>query len=106
MPRAAIAEDRDSLYALSWSYAQDGKLAVDVATGILADANPVAEALLGYSRAELTEMHITNLHPEAERERVEAEFRKGLGTRPRIRAFTSSVRKAGVCRWRSGRRNR
>jgi len=65
-----------SLYELSWTYAQDGKLAVDAATGIVVDANPAAEALMGYSRAELIGMHITMLHPEAERERVQDELRK------------------------------
>ncbi|HMD75867.1 MAG TPA: PAS domain S-box protein [Terracidiphilus sp.] len=65
-----------SLYELSWTYAQDGKCAVDGATGIVVDANPAAEALMGYSRAELIGMHITMLHPEAERERVQDELRK------------------------------
>ena len=74
-----IAEVRESLYALSWSYAQDGKLAVDTRTAIVVDANPAAEALTGYTRDELIGMHITLLHPEAERERVEADFRKTAG---------------------------
>jgi PAS domain S-box-containing protein len=65
-----------SLYELSWTYAQDGKCAVDASTGIVVDANPAAEALMGYSRAELIGMPITMLHPEAERERVQDEFRK------------------------------
>jgi PAS domain S-box-containing protein/putative nucleotidyltransferase with HDIG domain len=67
-----------SLHELSWTYAQDGKVAVDAATGILVDANPAAEALMGYSHAELIGMQVTMLHPEAEREQVEAEFRKPL----------------------------
>jgi len=74
-----VAEVRESLYALSWSYAQDGKLAVNTETAIVVDANPAAEALSGYTRDELIGMHITMLHPEAERERVEAEFRKAAG---------------------------
>jgi PAS domain S-box-containing protein len=69
------AAELQGLYELGWTYARDGKLAVDAATGILVDANPAAEALMGYSRAELIGMHITMLHPEAERELVEAEFR-------------------------------
>ena len=76
MTHVPLAEDRDSLYALSWSYAQDGKIAVDSGTGIVVDANPAAERLMGYSRVELIGMHITKLHPEEERERVEAEFAK------------------------------
>jgi len=74
MAYAPLAKDHESLYALSWSYAQDGKLAVDAATGIVVDANPKAEALMGYSREELIGMHIAMLHPEAERARAEAEF--------------------------------
>jgi PAS domain S-box-containing protein len=76
MSCAPGAEDRESLYTLSWSYAQDGKLAVDADTGIVSDANPKAEALTGYSRAELIGMHIAMLHPEGERARVEAEFQR------------------------------
>ena len=65
-----------SLYALSWSYAQDGKLAVDTVTGIVVDANPAFESLMGRTRDELIGMHVTMLHPENERERVKVEFRK------------------------------
>jgi PAS domain S-box-containing protein len=71
-----LAEGQDSLYSLSWSYAQDARLAVDACTGIVVDANPAAEALMGYSRNEIIGMHVTMLHPEAERERVRVEFRK------------------------------
>jgi len=77
--RAPLAEDRESLYTLSWSYAQDGKLAVDTDTGLVVDANPAAEALMGYSRDELIGMHITMLHPLSEREQVTAEFKKKTG---------------------------
>ena len=63
-----------SLYGLSWNYSQDGELAVNAATGIVIDANPAAEALTGYSRKELIGLHASMLHPEAERERVTAEF--------------------------------
>jgi PAS domain S-box-containing protein len=76
MTLAPLAKSRQGLYALSWTYAQDGKCAIDAATGIVVDANPAAEALMGYSREELIGMHITMLHPEAERKRVEGEFRK------------------------------
>jgi len=69
-----LAEDHDSLYALSWYYAQDGRIAVDTDNGIVLDANPAAEALLGYSRAELIGKHFTELHPEEEHDRVKAEF--------------------------------
>jgi len=72
------ADDRQSLYALSWTYAQDGKLALDASTGIVTDANPAAESLMGYSREELIGKHVTMLYPEAERERVKIEFRRAV----------------------------
>ena len=65
-----------SLYELSWTYAQDGKIAIDAGAGTILDANPAMEALMGYSRAELIGMQVTMLHPEAERERVKVEIRK------------------------------
>ena len=68
------AAELQSLYALNWVYGQDGKLAIDASTGVVVDANPAAEALMGYSRAELMGMQITMLHPEGEREQVKAEF--------------------------------
>ena len=74
--RAHTINGPRSLYALSWSYAQDGKLAVDAISGIVVDANPAFEALVGRSREELIGMHITMLHPENERKRVKAEFKK------------------------------
>ena len=64
-----------NLHELSWNYAQDGKVAVDAATGTILHANPAMETLTGYSRAELTGMLVAMLHPEAERALVEAEFR-------------------------------
>jgi PAS domain S-box-containing protein len=67
-----------SLYELSWAYAQDGKLAIDATTWIVVDANPAAEALMGYSRAELIGMYVPMLHPESERERVNAELSKAV----------------------------
>ncbi|MDR3727726.1 MAG: HD domain-containing protein [Terracidiphilus sp.] len=70
------ANEHLSLFALSWSYAQDGKFAMDAATGLVTDVNPAAVSLTGYSREELIGMHVTMLHPEAERERVKIEFRK------------------------------
>ena len=70
------ADDRLALYSLSWTYAQDGKFAVDAGTGIVVDANPAAEILMGYSRDELVGMHVTMLHPQSQSERVRDEFRK------------------------------
>jgi len=70
------AIEPDSLYALSWTYAQDGTIAIDAGAGTILDANPAMESLMGYSRAEMISMQVTMLHPEAERERVEVELRK------------------------------
>jgi len=70
--------DPQNLHELSWNYAQDGKVAVDAATGTILHANPAMETLTGYSRAELTGMLVAMLHPEAERALVEAEFRKEM----------------------------
>lgn len=67
-------EDRNSLYALSWSYAQDGKIAVDAECGVVVDVNPAAQALMGYSREELIGKRVTELHPHAEHARAELEF--------------------------------
>jgi PAS domain S-box-containing protein len=65
-----------NLHELSWSYAQDGKVAIDVDARTILDANPAMESLMGYSRAELIGMRVSMLHPEAERERVRLELRK------------------------------
>jgi len=70
------AQDQENLYALSWYYAQDGKLAVDADSGEVLDVNPAAAVLLGYSREELLGKHIKALHPVEEHERVESEFLK------------------------------
>jgi PAS domain S-box-containing protein len=69
-------KEPQSLFELSWTYAQDAKFAVDVATAIVVDVNLAAVSLMGYSREELVGMHTTMLHPEGERERVMVEFRK------------------------------
>ena len=90
------ANDQRSLYALSWSYAQDGKLVVDAGIGIVVDANPAAEALLGYTREELIGMHITMLHPENERARVQAEFQETASHAASHPSFHIQ-RKDGVC---------
>ncbi len=66
-----------ALYALSWEYAQDGKIALDRTQGTVVDATPAMVALMGYSRDELTGMHVTGLHPAEERERVQVELQIG-----------------------------
>ena len=64
------------LYELAWTYAPGSMFAFDAITGNLVDLNPAAEALSGYSREELLGLNIVQVHPEAERERVKAEFLK------------------------------
>ena len=66
MTNVPTSNEPKSLYELSWTYARDGKVALDADTGLVVDANPAAEALMGYSRAELIGMHVTMLHPDSE----------------------------------------
>lgn len=66
----------ESLYGISWKFAQDGKIAIDPATGIVLDANPAAEALTGYSRDELMGIYLPMLVPREERERVVYELKE------------------------------
>jgi len=74
MTNVLTSNEPKSLYELSWIYAPGGMFAFDFLTGALINVNPAAEALSGYSRAELVGLHIAMLHPEAERGRVKAEF--------------------------------
>lgn len=95
MGRANHLIDHRNLYALSWHYAQDGMFAFDSENGILLDANPAAEALMGYSREELIGMHVTMLHPEDERPRVALAFR-AVAQRPSRHEGFSIQRKDGT----------
>jgi PAS domain S-box-containing protein/putative nucleotidyltransferase with HDIG domain len=70
------ANEPQSLFELSWIYAQDAKFAIDADAAKIVDVNRAGEALMGYSREELIGLHTTMLHPEAERERAGMEFRK------------------------------
>jgi PAS domain S-box-containing protein len=78
MTYARNDNEPESLHELSWIYAQDGKVAVDVATGIVLHTNPAMEALTGYSHEELIGMPVAMLHPEAEREEVRAGIREEM----------------------------
>jgi PAS domain S-box-containing protein len=69
-----------SLFELSWTFAPKGMFALDIGTGRLIDVNPAAEVLSGYSRDELIGTFLSNLHPQAERERFKDEF---LNVEPR-----------------------
>ncbi len=96
MTDVSKGSEPQNLHELSWKYAQDGKVAVDAALGIILDANPAMESLMGYSRAELVGMHVTMLHPEAEREWVEAEF-LSAEQRPSSHSGFQMQRKDGQC---------
>jgi len=74
MSKPPFAMNSEDVYALSWQCAQDGTLAIDLNTGIIVEANPAATMLMGYAREELIGFHVTQLHPEDERARVQAEF--------------------------------
>jgi PAS domain S-box-containing protein len=67
-----------NLYELGWTYAPGSMFAFDSGTGELINVNPAAVALSGYSREELIRQPLTLLHPEAEHERVKAEFLHAL----------------------------
>ena len=96
MSLTKTAIEPEKLYELSWNNAQDGKIAVDAAAGSILDANPAMEALTGYSRAELIGMQVPMVHPGAERELVEAEFRQAM-PRPAPHFDLHIQRKDGVC---------
>jgi PAS domain S-box-containing protein/putative nucleotidyltransferase with HDIG domain len=89
-------DEPKNLYELSWACAQDAKVAVNLATGLLIDVNPAAVALTGYSREELLGMEVSMLHPEAEREQVKVEFGKSL-LRPAPHFDLHVQRKDGRC---------
>ena len=74
MNRVPDSIEPRSLYELAWTYAPGAMFAFNATTGNLVDANPAAEALSGYSCKELLGLNIVQMHPEAERERVKAEF--------------------------------
>jgi PAS domain S-box-containing protein len=67
-------ENRQHLYEMSWTYARDGKFALDLGTELLVDANPALTELTGYSREELLGMTAYMLYPEAERGPIREEL--------------------------------
>lgn len=85
-----------SLYELAWTYAPGAMFAFNATTGNLVDANPAAEALSGYSCKELLGLNIVQMHPEAERERVKAEFLDAK-QQPSRHAGYHTQRKDGRC---------
>jgi PAS domain S-box-containing protein len=66
--------DQEKLYELSWASSPGATLVLDIGSGEVIAANPAAESLFMYSHGGLVGLHLTRLHPEAERERVKAEL--------------------------------
>ena len=85
-----------SLYELAWTDAPGSMFAFDANTGVIVDANPAAEAMMGSTREELIGMHQSLLHPETEREAARAEFRKAA-ERPSPHTGFHLLRKNGAC---------
>ncbi|MGB7986632.1 MAG: HD domain-containing phosphohydrolase [Terracidiphilus sp.] len=72
------ADELRSFFELCWSNAPGAIFAIDCESGRMVDANPGGEALSGYSLSELMGIAIKQLHPENEREQVEAELLLGI----------------------------
>lgn len=65
-----------SLYELSWKRALDGKMAIDVPSGIIIDCNPAAEALVGLERTQILGRRLDEFVPSHERARVQHELER------------------------------
>jgi len=76
MNKNLSAHDLGPLLESGWEYARDAMVVADCQTGFLIEANPAAEKVTGYSRLELIGMHMSLLHPEAERGPVQQAFRQ------------------------------
>ena len=68
---------------------------MDIATGIIVDANLAIERLMGYTREELIGMHVSLLHPEDERQRVQNVLRRET-PRPSFHNDFHLLRKDGL----------
>jgi PAS domain S-box-containing protein len=69
-----LEESEEKLRAI-FDFANDVVLVAD-SEGNLIDANKKAEELLGYTKSELTSMHISRLHPEEELDRTISAFKE------------------------------
>ena len=63
--------------------ANDAIFSIDINTGHILEANPKAEELTGYTKEELSNMNVWEIHPSEERERAKELFKlvssKGMG---------------------------
>ena len=64
----------DASYRALFSLIKDAAFVVSAETGMIVDANPVAEALTGHPLSELYQLHHTQLHPSGEAEIARREF--------------------------------
>lgn len=71
--RVAVLQDRETRYQALMDRASDAIMIADLEGHIL-EVNRQAEKLLGYTMAELTAMHFTQLHPPEDLPRVIAAF--------------------------------
>ncbi|HUB51326.1 MAG TPA: HD domain-containing phosphohydrolase [Terracidiphilus sp.] len=89
-------DEPECLFHLSWRFAQDGMIAIDLKAGTILDVNPAAEALTGYSGGELIGSPLTMLAPQDERERVVRELGEVAEGPKRYSGFHAQ-RKDGSC---------
>ena len=61
--------EREEKYRALFESLQDAAFIADAETGMIHEANPQAEVLMGYTRDELVSMHQTELRPREEMER-------------------------------------
>ncbi|MDA0673037.1 MAG: PAS domain S-box protein [Cyanobacteria bacterium] len=71
--RTAALEEREQRYRALMDGASDAIFLADIEGNVI-EANRQASELLGYSQAELTQMHFTQLHPDSELARVQTAF--------------------------------
>lgn len=82
-----LSRPLERLHELCWNHARDAMFVTDCQSGIIVDINPEVERLTGYSRREVIGKPESLLHPEAERERLQDAFRKGITQPGSLRGF-------------------
>ncbi len=71
-----VLQQSEEKYRVLMQSAMDAIFIADADTGLLLDANKSAEALIGYSRAQIIGMHQRHLHPQDEAEDYAELFRQ------------------------------